>query len=358
VSHHDNAVTRRRLLGSAGAIAGTAATVGALGPLSGAAQAHRGPGGPKGDRDQDYGFGRGGDIPLSRIGVQAFTVRDLMADNELDLPGAFEVLADAGIAQIELGGDYDGRTPQQVRAIAEQFGMRIASNHFGPRTLIQNSWYDPAERQKIFAEARALGLDFVGTGHSYIAPRTVDGYKAMAAAFNEWGADARRNGFKYFFFHNHDVEFTLVDGRPIYDILLKETDPRLVKFELDIGWIEASGQSAYEYIRRYQDRFVAFHVKDIVWDPNGFRAAAAGTANAGKRFSFADVGKGVIDWPKIFGALKNPRDFYYFIEHDDAGDDETPTDTSPRPRNPAGSANTVWRGRKYLANLELKRRGW
>jgi sugar phosphate isomerase/epimerase len=353
VSSHDSAVTRRRLLGTAGAVAGTAA----LGPFSGVARAHGG--GPKGDRDQDYGFGKGGDIPLSRIGVQDFTVRDLMADNELDLPGAFEVLADAGIAQIELGGDYDGRSPQEVRRIAESFGMRIASNHFGPRSLIQNTWYDPAERQKFFAEARALGLDFIGTGHSYIAPRTVEGYKEMARAFNEWGADARRNGFKYFFFHNHDVEFTLgPDGRPLYDILLKETDPRLVKFELDIGWIEVSGQSAYEYLRRYGDRFVAFHVKDIVWDPNGFRTAAAGTANAGRRFSFADVGKGVIDWPKVFSALRNLRDPYYFIEHDDAGDDETPTDTSPRPRNPAGSANTVWRGRKYLANLEVSRRGW
>jgi len=172
------------------------------------------------------------------------------------------------------------------------------------------------------------------------------------------GPDARRNGFKYFFFHNHDVEFTLVDGQPIYDILLRETDPRLVKFEVDLGWLEVSGQSAYEYLKRYQDRFMAFHVKDIVWDPNGLRAAAAGTANAGKRFSFADVGKGDIDWPKIFGALRNPRDYYYFIEHDDAGLDETVDATSPRPANPAGSAHTVWTGRKYLANLEFKRRWW
>ena len=78
------------------------------------------------------------------------------------------------------------------------------------------------------------------------------------------GADARRNGFRFFFFHNHDVEFTLANGRPIYEILLKETDPKLVKFELDIGWMEVSGQSSYELLKRYQDRFVAFHVKDIV----------------------------------------------------------------------------------------------
>ena len=180
----------------------------------------------------------------------------------------------------------------------------------------------------------------------------------MAQAFNEWGADARRNGFKYFYFHNHDVEFTLVNGRPLYDILLAETDPRLVKFELDLGWVEVSGQSPYEYLKRYGDRFWAFHVKDVQWVADSVRKAAPGTANAGKPFVFANVGKGVIDWPKVFSALKRPGDYHYFIEHDDAGDDETLDATSPRPRNPAGSANTVWTGRKYLANLELPRRRW
>jgi sugar phosphate isomerase/epimerase len=347
----DNRTTRRGLIGTAGA----AAAVGALGPFSGAAHAHRG---PHGNRNEDYGFGKGGDIPLDRIGIQVFTVRDLFADNELDMPGAFQVLADAGYAEVEIGGDYDGRTAQQVREIADAYGLKIAGNHFGPRAIVQNIWYDPGERARIFQEAHALGLEQVGTGHSYTAPLTVDGYKEMAEAFNVWGEDARRNGFKYFYFHNHDTEFTLVDGRPLYDILLEETDPRYVKFELDIGWIEVSGQSAYEYLRRYPERFPLFHVKDIKWDPNGPRTAKPGTANSNKPFAFADLGKGVIDWPKIFSVLRNPGNHHYFVEHDDAGSDETLDATSPRPRNPAGSANTAWTGRKYLANLELPRRRW
>jgi sugar phosphate isomerase/epimerase len=345
-------LTRRGLIGTAGG----AAAVGALGPFSGLAGAHHDRGG-HGGRNEDYGFGKGGDIPLDRIGIQLFTVRDLFADNELDMPGTFEVLVDAGYAEFEIGGDYDGRTPRQVRELADAYGLRIAGNHFGPRSLIQNTWYDPSERARFFEEAHTLGMRQIGTGHSYIAPRTADGYKEMAEAFNVWGEDAVRNGFRYFYFHNHDVEFTLVDGRPLYDILLEETDPRYVKFELDLGWIEVSGQSAYEYLRRYgPSRFPLFHVKDIRWDPNGPRTAAAGTANAGRTFFFADLGKGVIDWPKIFSALKNPKDHHFLVEHDDAGTDETADATSPRPRNPAGSANTAWTGRKYLANLELPRR--
>jgi sugar phosphate isomerase/epimerase len=345
-------LTRRGLIGAAGG----AAAVGALGPYSGLAEAdHRDRRG-RGRSNEDYGFGKGGDIPLDRIGIQVFTVRDLFADNELDMPGTFEVLRDAGYAGLEFGGDYDGRTPTEARRLAESYGLRVVSNHFGPRTLIRNTWYDPAQRAAFFEEAHALGLEAIGTGHSYDAPRTVEGYREMARAFNEWGRDAVRNGFRYFFFHNHDVEFTIVDGRPLFDILLEETDPRYVKFELDLGWMSVAGADPYEYIRRAPERFPMFHVKDIRWDPNGPRVAAAGTANAGRRLFFVDVGKGVVDWPRIFSALRDPRRHWYFVEHDDAGDDETPDAGSPRPRNPAGSANTAWTSRKYLANLELRRR--
>jgi sugar phosphate isomerase/epimerase len=338
-------INRRGFLGAAGG----AAAVGALGPLAtGSAQARHGGG--------DHGFGRNGDIPLDRIGIQLFTVRDLFADNELDMAGAFEILADAGYAEVEIGGDYDGRTPAEVRRLADAAGLRIAGNHFGPRAIVQNIWYSATERARIFEEAHALGLEQVGTGHSYTAPLTVDGYKEMAEAFNVWGEDARRNGFRYFYFHNHDQEFTIVDGKPLYDILLEETDPRYVQFELDLGWIEVSGQSAAEYVREHGHRFPLFHVKDLRWDPNGPRVAKPGTANAGKRFFFADLGKGVVDWARIFSGLRNLRRHHYFVEHDDAGNDETIDATAPRPLNPAGSANTAWTGRKYLANLELRQR--
>ncbi|GAA2448025.1 hypothetical protein GCM10010191_76750 [Actinomadura vinacea] len=344
-------LTRRGLLGAAGG----ATVAGALGPLSGVTAAHADT--PRtGDR-LDHGFGKGRNIPASNIGIQLFTVRDLVADNELDLPGTFEILADAGYAEFEIGGDYDGRTPSEVRKLAARYGLKVAGNHFGPRAMVQNIWYDPKERARIYEEAHTLGLKAVGTGHSYVAPRTVDGYKEMAAAFNVWGEEAVRNGFEYFYFHNHDVEFTLVKGKPLYDILLEETDPRYVRFELDLGWIEISGQSAYEYISRDPERFPLFHVKDIRWDPNGPRAAQPGTANAGRRYRFVDPGKGDLDWPKIFSALKNPGHHHFFVEHDDAGVDETTDASSPRPLNPPGSANTAWTGRKYLGDLKIPRRG-
>jgi sugar phosphate isomerase/epimerase len=338
--------SRRTFLGAA---AGTAAA-GALGP-AGVAHGHGG----------GRGHGRGGDIPESRIGIQLFTVRDLLADNELDLPGTFEMLADAGYALVEVGGTYDNRTAAEFKALADEYGLKPEGSHVPGGG---DAWR--GDRATIFADAEALGLRYVGlaspprgTAQTHVA------YAALAAEFNAWGAEAREHGLK-FYFHNHPGDFALDGGTPIYDTLLAETDPDLVFFELDIAWIEAGGQSAYEYLKRHGSRrFPLFHVKDFTLTepplpPGVTQAAPRTTPNnvnlPNRPYWLTDVGKGDIDFPKIFSALRHPRDHVFHVEHDDAPTDETIDETSPRPRNPAGSANTAWVSRKYLAELEIPRR--
>jgi sugar phosphate isomerase/epimerase len=333
---------RRRFLGAA---AGTAVAAGALGPAA------------AGTRAQGPGGGRG-DIPASRIGIQLFTVRDLLADNELDLPGTFEMLADAGYALVEVGGNYDGRTAAQFKALADQYGLRPEGSHVpGGGTAWRTS------RAQIFADAQALGLKYVGLASPPGGTaQTHAAYAALAEEFNQWGAEARDHDLR-FYFHNHPGDFALDGGTPIYDTLLAETDPRLVYFELDIAWIEAGGQSAYEYVRRHGwQRFPLFHVKDLTWTepplPPGVTQPAPRTTPANvnlpnRPYWLRDVGKGDIDFAHIFSALAEPRDHVYHVEHDDAPADETLDGTSPRPRNPAGSANTAWVSQRHLAQLEI-----
>jgi sugar phosphate isomerase/epimerase len=347
-------LSRRGFIGTAGA----AAAAGALGPLAGVAAADGG----RGDDHDDRGFGRRGSIPTSRIGIQLFTVRDLLADNELDLPGTFEMLADAGYAQVEIGGTYDGRTAAQFRALADQYGLRPEGMH---TVGVGDLWR--SNRAQIFADAAALGLRYVGLAAPIFGvlqtppnivqtPQTHEAYKALAAEFNAWGAEARGLGLK-FYYHNHPFDFALDEGTPIYDTLLAETDPRLVWFEMDIAWFEAGGQSAYDYLSANPWRYPLFHVKDLRFAADGPRVTPANVAKPNRPYWITDVGKGDIDFARIFSALRDPREHHYFVEHDDAPEDETPDATSPRPRNPAGSANTAWTSRKYLAGLEIRRRG-
>lgn len=334
--------SRRGFLGAAGG----AAAAGTLGPLPAVA----------GDRrhhhDHDHETCGHGDLPLSRIGIQLFTVRDLLADNELDLPGTFEVLRDAGYAEVEIGGTYDGRTAAEFRALAEQYDLKPEGMH-NPGG--HDAWR--ANTEAVLDDAEALGLRYVGVAspNRTLFPSTHEAFKALAEDFNTFGAAARARGMR-FYFHNHPQEFVLDGGTPVYDTLLAETDPRLVYFELDIAWIEAGGQSAYDYLRRYGPaRFPLFHVKDLRYAADGPRVTPSDVAKPNRPFWLTDVGKGDIDFAKIFSALRDPRDHHYFVEHDDAPQDETLDATSPRPRNPAGSANTAWTSRKYLAELEVAR---
>jgi sugar phosphate isomerase/epimerase len=324
-------LNRRHFLGAA---AGTAAT-GALGPLASTASA--------GKRRRGWAHGHGnGDLPLSKIGIQLWTVRNFLDDASLDLDGLFEMLHDAGYATVEIGGTYDGRTPTEFRQVAESFDLKVIGSHVpGGHGAFRNNL------ELVLDEAEALEIPYVGIASpDGSVPRTHDGFKAMAEEFNGFGEAARARGLK-FYFHNHPQEFILDGGTPIYDTLLAETDRSVVWFELDIAWIEAGGQSAYEYVKDDPSRYPLFHVKDLRYNPNGARVTPPGVVGAGRRFDLVAVGKGDIDFAKIFSALRDTRRHEYLVEDDDA----------PSPvANPAGGANTAWFSRKYLAELEVRRR--
>jgi sugar phosphate isomerase/epimerase len=333
---------RRRFLGAAGGVA----AAGALAAFPSLAAAH---GGGGGDDDRHGGWQRW--LPADHIGIQLFTVRDLLADNELDLPGTFEVLKDAGYAEVEIGGTYDGRTAAEFRALAEAAGLKPEGSHVPGG---HDAWR--TNLQGVLDDAEALGLRYVGIASpAQGTPATHDGYKALAAEFNAFGQAARDRGLK-FYFHNHPTDFVLDGGTPIYDTLLANTDPSLVWFELDIAWIEAGGQSAVDYVKANGKRFKLFHVKDIRWADDGPRVTPPNVAQPNRKFWLVDVGKGDIDFARIFSKLEDPSRHHYFVEHDDAPDDETANDAAPRPRNPAGSANTAWTSRKYLGELQIGKR--
>jgi sugar phosphate isomerase/epimerase len=362
----ENGLSRRGFIGAAGG----AAALGALGPLTtvGGADDDR-----DDDRRDDFGFGRG-DLPLDKIGMQLFTVRDLLADNELDLPGTFEMLRDAGYAEVEIGGTYDsnnnvGRTAAQFRELAEQHDLKPEGMH-NPGG--HNAWR--ANTAAVLDDAETLGLRYVGVASpAGGTPQTHDAYRAMAEEFNTFGEAARARGLK-FYFHNHPGDFALDGGTPIYDTLLAESDPRLVYFEMDIAWFVAGGQDPYAYLREHGSRrFPLFHVKDLTFtapsppppnvtpDTRNPRTTPGNVALPNRPHWLTDVGKGDIDFARIFSALRDLDDHHYFVEHDDAPEDETnDVQGQPlvrRPRNPAGSANTSWVSRKYLANLDVRRGG-
>ncbi len=258
-----------------------------------------------------------------RIGVQLYTLRDRMQE---DFEGTLERVAALGYREVEFAGYYD-RSPDQVRAILDRLGLAAPSAHVSLDLL-----RDDLEGQ--IASAQTIG-------HRYLTvPVLMDGFRGTmtpaswtqyAAEFNRIG-EALRNAGLRFAYHNHAFEFVPAgEDRTGFDVLLQETDPELVAFELDLMWAVVGGQQPLDLIRRYPGRFEMWHVKDIR-DVAGAREAN-GKGMAGMRDimqRITAVGEGEIDFAAIFAREQESGLRHFFVENDAPADPIANIETSFR----------------------------
>jgi sugar phosphate isomerase/epimerase len=228
---------------------------------------------------------------LERIGVQLYSVRYLM---EQDFAGTLAAVAAAGYDEVEFAGYFD-KPAKEVRAILDGVGLDAPASH---------------------VSIDALRNDLAGTiaaaatvGHRYLVcpwiaeqERTLVGYQQIAAFFNEVGGACREAGMR-FGYHNHDFEFSAVDGRIPMELLIEETDAELVDIELDLFWIQKGGEDTLAYFERYPGRFSLCHVKDM-------------TAEG----EMVGVGEGQMDFAAIFARSEQAGLRHYFVEHDNPAD--------------------------------------
>jgi sugar phosphate isomerase/epimerase len=197
----------------------------------------------------------------------------------------------------------------------DRHGLTAPSSHAGLRA-VDDAW------QRGLEFAAAVGQRFI-TVPSFGGEdrRTLDGIKRVAARFNQAAEAARKHGLT-FSYHNHDFEFVPIEGAVPYDVLLAETDPRLVTFEMDLYWITKAGADPFDYFRRFPGRFPLVHVKDSAGAP---------------AHQMTEVGKGTIDFKRLFAARREAGMRHFFVEHDN-------------PADPMASVGTSFR---YLDSLEF-----
>jgi sugar phosphate isomerase/epimerase len=287
-------LNRRRFLGAAIGTGAAAATAGSLAP---AASAHR----------DGWGWGSGGRVPRNRIGMQLWSVRDVMKDSA-QAESFLRFLARIGDTEIEPFGESYGWTAAQFRAVLDRYDLRAPSRHGHDPSMVDpaNAGWKTAFQQQL-EDANIMGQEYTGLAW-FPGPYTTEQFTFMAERFNEAGALAKAEGLK-FFYHNHDFEFTSkqADGTPNYNILLEQTDRELVSFELDLYWIVYGGESPVHYLADDPARYPLYHVKDRTWRDRGPDIQ-----------DWEDVGPGSIDFPDIFAAGDGRRlDKHYIIEHDE-----------------------------------------
>jgi sugar phosphate isomerase/epimerase len=245
---------------------------------------------------------------LDRIGLQLYTVRDEMKKN---FRGTLARVARTGYKEVEFAG-YFGNDPKTVRALLRQNGLTSPASHIGIPVLGK-------EWEKTIEDALVMGQRYLICPWIEEKDRTQDGFKRMAELFNKAGERAKAAGLQ-FGYHNHDFEFKPIQGRFPYDLLLEETDPRLVTMEMDVFWLRNGGQDPVAYFRRYPGRFACLHIKDR--DASG---------------NMVEVGKGVIPWRAIFARRDVAGTKHIFVEHDN-------------PKDPFASIRESYR---YLKALEI-----
>ncbi|MEZ5400015.1 MAG: sugar phosphate isomerase/epimerase [Bryobacteraceae bacterium] len=237
-------------------------------------------------------------LPRKPVGMELWTYRKELAK---DLPGTLAMIRAMGFTEIETASFY-GRTAAEFRKALDEHGLTCSSYITGYARLNK-------EMDAVIADAKALGAGYVLTAG---IPRKGDLTRpvALQAAmdFNAWGAKLHASGLR-FAYHPHGFEFVREGSGTLFDLLLRETRPDLVDFELDVFWVAHGGGDPLRYMEHQGKRFPLVHLKDIAkGTPTGVT-----TGRAPDETSVA-LGAGQIDWRRFLRAADKAGVKHYYIE--------------------------------------------
>ena len=250
------------------------------------------------------------------IGLQLYTLRDDFSKN---VKGVLEHVAKTGYKEVETYGysaekGFFGTPPKDFKKILADNGLKAPSGHYDFNSFIKDN---NADFIKSAIEcANQLASEYIVVPYLDEKLRSdLDSFKRIAQKVNEAAVLCKQSGLKLAY-HNHDFEFKKFGNQTGYDILLQETDKKLVDFELDLYWVVRSGNDPLSLFRANPGRFTMWHVKDM--------DKSKGEWNT-------EIGEGSIDFKTIFAEAKLSGMKYFFVEQE--------TNYSP---NPMESIKTSW----------------
>jgi sugar phosphate isomerase/epimerase len=246
---------------------------------------------------------------IDRVGLQLYTVRELLKQ---DFDGTIAKVAQIGYREVEFAGNY-GKSPKEARAVLDKNGLVSPSAH-SPLADIEKKLPEAIET------AHIMGHKFIVCPYIEAPQRNADGWKHAAEVFNRAGEATQKAGIQ-FAYHNHSFEFEPTEGlggKLPFDFLLANTDPKLVKIEMDLCWMTVGGQDPLAYFNSYPGRFPLVHVKDWTKEGHGPNDYSGAVGHPVKEGHMTNVGEGSVDWKRIFAQSGKAGIQHYFVENDDA----------------------------------------
>jgi sugar phosphate isomerase/epimerase len=237
------------------------------------------------------------------LGVQLWTFRELA---KTDPVAMMRTVRRMGFTHVETAGMYDMSAEQFAKALSDA-GLRATSMHVGYEDLKNHP-------DKVIADAKALGAKWVGLAwypHGNAGFTEADARHAIAD-FNQFGRTMKEAGLS-FFYHDHGFEPVPNGDGTLLDLMIRETDPQLVHFEMDVLWTWLPGVDPVALIRKYPGRFRLMHIKDLK------RGVPRGSLAGGLPDSLeTSIGEGQVPWPALLQAAQQDGFEEYYVE------DETP----------------------------------
>lgn len=240
------------------------------------------------------------------LGLQLWSLRDQMKQSPT---AALDLAKSYGVTEVEVAGTGN-LTAQQFAAELKQRGLVPVSAHFGYALFEKDA-------ASVIRDAKALGVKFVVVPYPPVGKDKMfseELARKTAAKFNEWGAACKKAGLR-FGYHPHGLEFRpTASGETVFDILMRETKPELVSFQMDVYWVYYAGQDPVKLLKKYPKRWDTMHIKDML------KGLATGVHTGGTPpTAKVTVGQGQIDYRRVLRAAQKAGVQHYFLE------DETPT---------------------------------
>lgn len=262
--------------------------------------------------------GSGPDLKTS-VGLQLYSLRAAFATN---IPATLDEVKSLGFENVELAGYY-GVAPEKFKAMLDERGLKAISGHY------------PFDRFRtdldgIIREAKLFGLQYVGCAWvPHNAAFDEKTCRDAIAVFNQAGEKLAANGLT-FFSHTHGYEFEPFQDGTLFDLMMRETNPKFVHFQMDVFWIVHAGQDPVKLFAKYGDRWELTHLKDMRDStPVGFFTGHSDVTND------VIIGQGKIDFVPLLNAAKKAGVKWNFIE-----------DESPQP------AEQIPASLRYLATIK------
>lgn len=213
--------------------------------------------------------------PKKEVCIQLYSLRTILDGVNKDgkvsesYTKLLKDLADMGYTSVETAnynnGKFYGRTPQQFKEDCEKAGLKVLSAHtnrgLSDQELASGDFTEAMKWWKqCIADHKAAGMEYIVCPWMGV-PKTMKDLLTQCKYLNEIGKLCKQSGIK-FGYHNHSHEFQKVEGKTMYDVMLENTDPEYVFFEMDVFWTVWGQNSPVNYFKKYPGRFKMFHIKD------------------------------------------------------------------------------------------------